>query len=1097
MDEAAIFTIHGWCQRMLAEHAFDSGLRFGETLSDDNQQLLHTLACDYWRRFLYPLTDAGVLKALGQVASSPQALLSDVRPWLQADAVNLQFNAAGQPLPQALSPAQAAKPLLQWQQQLDAHCQQLQQALSADAIALLDDAYSNGWLNGNKYRQASWPAERLWWQAMLQQPARLSSSEPEFAAMAEKFCGDKLAAGQKKGQPLVAHTFFSLLNQTVALLLAKPELALAVRHHAALYLVAEFARHKRARAELDFNDLLLQLHQALQGDGGAVLAARIRAQYPLAMVDEFQDTDPLQFAIFRAIYPDVDSRDYGLIMVGDPKQAIYSFRGADLHTYLMARQLTQGRHYSLGMNFRSTTALIDAVNQLFIGAEQTRGAFGFGAASTTPLPFLPVKAKGKAEQLMRQGTPVAAMNYYLAPNNDASELKKGGYQALMASACADAIADLLQQASHNAAGMVQDGVMRALQPADIAILVRDKNEAALIRRELRLRNVRSVYLSDNDSIFHSPEASAVLCWLQACHQPEDESLLRAALALPLSANSDAQLQYWLNNDAAWETLTEQVREFRHIWRSKGVLAMLTGWLHYFALPASWLAQEQGERQLTNVLHLAELLQSESQERDGESGLLRWLAEQLENPKNSDELQLRLESDQQLVQVVTIHKSKGLQYNLVFLPFICAIKNVKKGQPQRYFNGQQMILDLAPDDAALAQAERERLLEDIRLLYVALTRPVYACYLGLALFSEGNAKNSKLGQSALGYLLNISQEPSVDELRQRLAALPWQQQPLPATTRFSSAGQSAQLVPARLLSTALKREHWWIASYSALRTAGNSAGETALAADTALDAQLQEEAAQLPAYSEQQLSMHDFPRGAVPGTFLHQLLEDAQLQGFANCDSNFIAQLLERSLGQYNWSQWQAVLTRWLEQMLNVPLSGVQCALSELTQVRAELEFWLQSNAVNVLRLDKLITAAILPGRRRPPLLADNVNGMLKGFIDLTLQGADGRYWVLDYKSNWLGSDDSAYTQDSMQHTLLDKRYDVQAALYLLALHRLLKLRQPDYLQAPQRYLGGALYWFIRAPAQGQLQLDADMALLQQLDALFAGDDVLAEAANAV
>src|SRR5690606_11288647 len=114
-----------------------------------------------------------------------------------------------------------------------------------------------------------------------------------------------------------------------------------------------------------------------------------------------------------------------------------------------------------------------------------------------------------------------------------------------------------------------------------------------------------------------------------------------------------------------------------IWRFKGVLAMLTAWLHYFALPAKWLVLEQGERRLTNVLHLAELLQSESQQRDGESGLLRWLAEQLDNPKSADEQQLRLESDQQLVQVVTIHKSKGLQYNLVFLPFICGFKNVKK------------------------------------------------------------------------------------------------------------------------------------------------------------------------------------------------------------------------------------------------------------------------------------------------------------------------------------------------------------------------------------------------------------------------------------
>lgn len=1099
MDEAAIFTIHGWCQRMLAEHAFDSGMSFGETLSDDSQQLLHTLACDYWRRFLYPLTDAAILHELGNVAKAPEMLLSDVRPWLQVDAINVCFNAAGEPLPPPLSPARAAIPLLHWQTELDAHCTQLQQALGADVLHLLDDAYTNGWLNGNKYRVASWPAERQWWQVILAEPALLNNREADFARMVQKFSAARLADAQKKGQPLLSHPLFDLFEHTAVLLENKPALALSVRHHAALWLAAEFARHKRQRAELDFNDLLLQLYYALQGEAGTVLTARIRAQYPVAMVDEFQDTDPLQFAIFRAIYPDVNSSDNALIMVGDPKQAIYSFRGADLHTYLNARSLTAGRHYSLGTNFRSTGALVDAVNQLFIRAEQQRGAFGFGTADTTALPFLPVKAKGKTEQLQRNGKTVAALNYWLIDMEPAG-LKKGGYQTLMAKACADEVAALLLQAQPGNAGFAAGETLKPVQPADIAILVRDRNEAALVRRELSARNVRSVYLSDNESIFQSQEAIAVLGWLRACQQPEDESLLRAALALPLANNSDAQLQYWLNDELAWEQLTEQVREFRQIWRFKGVLAMLTAWLHYFALPAKWMALEQGERRLTNVLHLAELLQSESQQRDGESGLLRWLAEQLDNPKSADEQQLRLESDQQLVQVVTIHKSKGLQYNLVFLPFICGFKNVKKGQPQRYFNGSQMVLDLTPDDTALAQAEHERLLEDIRLLYVALTRPVYACWLGLALFSEGAAKKSKLAQSALGYLLGLPVEPALSDLQAALAALPWQQQPLPAVSKFTAPQNATQLIPALKLNQAVKREHWWIASYSALRTGSKAAAEPAtalLAADTALDALLQEEANEPVAHSEQQLSIHDFPRGAVPGTFLHQLLEDTQQQGFAQCDSAFISQLLEQNLTQHHWLQWQNVLQSWLTQMLHSPLQQVGLNLAQLHKVRAELEFWLQSCAVNVLKLDALITNAVLPGMPRPPLLPDTLNGMLKGFIDLTLQGADGRYWVLDYKSNWLGPADADYSPEAMQHTVLDKRYDVQAALYMLALHRLLKLRQPGYLQAPEQHIGGALYWFIRAPQQGQLLLNADIRLLMQLDALFAGEPVPAETDNAV
>ena len=1095
MDEAAIFTIHSWCQRMLAEHAFDSGMGFQDKLSDDNQLLLHTLACDYWRRFLYPLTDAALLHELGRVAQSPEALLADVQPWLQADAEDMQFNAGGEPLPQPLSPQQAAVPLSQWQARLNELCQQLPELLTDDVLPLLDDAFDNSWLNGNKFRAASWPAERQCWQSLLSEPGAINSQDADFVKLVQKYSATNLASAQKKGQPLLSHAVFDQFEVIADWLNAKPQLALAVRHHAALWLSHEFHTRKQQRGELDFNDLLQQLHKALQSDSGDVLAARIKAQYPVAMVDEFQDTDPLQFAIFRAIYPDVQSTDSALIMVGDPKQAIYSFRGADLNTYLKARALTAGRHYSLSMNFRSTAALVNGVNQLFSAAETERGAFGFGRGDDTELPFIAVAAKGKNSRLQLNGNEIPALNVWLS-DAQPGDLKKGAYQSLMAQACADEITHLLQQARHGQALFTAaDGSSRALQPADIAILVRDRNEAALIRRELSLRNVRSVYMSDHESVLQSAEAAAVLYWLKACHNLEDDNLLRAALALPLSHNSDAQLQYWLNNETAWEQLTDQIRQFRQIWRFKGVLAMLTAWLHYFGLPAKWLAQEQGERCLTNVLHLAELLQSESQQRDGESGLIRWFSEQLDGGGNGDEQQLRLESDQQLVQVVTIHKSKGLQYNLVFLPFICGVKAVKKDRPQRYFDGEKRVLELVPDDAALQKAEHERLLEDIRLLYVALTRPVYACWLGLAAFSEGASKKSKLSQSALGYLLNLPDECTPADLTVALSRLPWQQQPMRPTQSPLGGNTLPELTPAIQLNAPLKRERWWIASYSALRTGTNvvtadTADSPALAADTALDSLLQEDISEPLQHSELCQSMHDFPRGAVPGTFLHQLLELAQQQGFAHCDEAFCTDMLEHQLERHNWQSWHKVLHSWLKQMLQVQLQGAECALNQLQQVRAELEFWLQTEHVSVLTLDKLICQAVLPGVARPPLLPDTLNGMLKGFIDLTLQGRDGRYWVLDYKSNWLGTDDGAYSAQAMQQVLLDKRYDVQAVLYMLALHRLLKLRQPGYLVAPERYLGGALYWFIRAPQQGQLLLNAPFTLLTQLDALFAGKTLL-------
>ncbi|CAM3663108.1 exodeoxyribonuclease V subunit beta [Rheinheimera salexigens] len=1120
MDEAAVFTIHGWCQRMLSEHAFDSGAAFGESLTNDNQQLLHTLACDYWRCFLYPLQDANLLHALGNISKSPESLLADIRPWLQADADNLHFAVSGNDLPKALSPTEAAEPLAAWADAMDAQCLLLQQSIDNEALAQLDDAFANSWLNGNKFRSKSWQEqERPWWQLIIAEPSQLNWRQTDFAAYIKKFSQENLTASTKKKQPQPQHGIFSLFDQAVMLLAERPEISINVRHHAALWLSAEFSLRKKQRAERDFNDLLVDLHQALYAPGGEVLAERIRQQYPIAMVDEFQDTDPIQFAIFRAIYPEVESRDTALILVGDPKQAIYSFRGADLHTYLQARRLTEQRHYNLSTNYRSTVPLVEAVNALFSRAEQTReGAFGFGASSSeqtdqstaTPLPFLPVKAQGKAEHFSLAQHKVDAVNYWLA-DTPTAELKKGAYQQLMAEACADQIALILQQAQQGKAGFtdVTDVVTEAaqltpVQPSDIAILVRDRNEAALVRQQLSKRQIRSVYLSDNQSIFASAEATALLYWLRACHDIEDENALRAALALPLSCQSDAKLQHYFNNEPAWEALTEQVREFKLLWRYKGVLALVQAWLHYFSLPSLWLSQEQGERTLTNVLHLAELLQHESQQREGETGLIRWLAEQIEQPDSAEEQQLRLESEQQLVQVVTIHKSKGLQYPLVFLPFICGFKSANAKKPQRYYDGTRMVLDLTPDEAAIEKAEHERLLEDIRLLYVALTRPVYACWLGLAAYSEGRGSSSKIAASAIGYLLQLTADVDQHTLAAALADLPWQQQAILDTQPALAPPAVTEIHPALRLSSAVNRQRWWIASYSALRKANSIntsntelqslALTNDLAADTALDSLRQEEAYEPMVTSEQQLSIHDFPRGAVAGTFLHQLFEQAQQHGFAHCNAEVIADILQQNLPRHNWQSWQPVLQPWFEEMLQVPITALALSLSQLQQQRAELEFWVETKQVDVLKLDRIISQAILPQLPRPALLADTLNGMLKGFIDLTLQDSQGRYWVLDYKSNWLGLNDAAYSEEAMQQMFLQHRYDVQAALYLLALHRLLKQRQPGYLAAPEQYIGGALYWFMRAPADGQLDIMATQHLLTQLDALFSNDAQLANEA---
>jgi exodeoxyribonuclease V beta subunit len=611
----------------------------------------------------------------------------------------------------------------------------------------------------------------------------------------------------------------------------------------------------------------------------------------------------------------------------------------------------------------------------------------------------------------------------------------------------------------------------------------------------------------------------------------------------------------LNHDElAWEARVLQFRAYRDCWRRQGVLPMLRRLLNDFHLPARLLGQgrasddgsrgsseankainaNNGERTLTNVLHLAELLQQASTLLDGEHALIRYLAEQQQDAASAggDARQLRLESDADLVQVVTVHKSKGLEYPLVFLPFACNYRLTKGSDlPLKWHDEDGCLrLSLAADADIVERADGERLGEDLRKLYVALTRARYATWVGVAPLKE-------LERSALAYLLGGGQAIAASALPQALQD--WgdgcpdilvEPAPEPGNERFELNGVTPFVGAARQ-SQRVAGEHWWIASYSALKTEGESGAAPAAAApaaETASEAVFQEamvaQLAQLPllalatqagmpesglsplsgartalpalAVASGLGSLHGFPRGAEAGTFLHDLLEAVARQGFATGagDQALQRDMIARRCQARGWVHWIEPLTAWLQYFLNTPLRlnampgapETSIRLSELNAAMAEMEFWLAVHSVPTTRIDALVCAHTLAGAARPALLPAQLNGMLKGFMDLVFEH-QGRYYVADYKSNWLGPDDAAYTPVAMRAAILHARYELQYVLYLLALHRLLKSRLPDYDY--DRHVGGAVYIFLRgvyAPSQGLHVERPPRALIEALDALFAG-----------
>ena len=1106
MDEAAVSTIHAWCNRMLTEHAFDSGSLFRLTLETDQSELLDEVARDYWRTFIYPLSPVLMDEVLSHW-KTPDDLRASVHN-LIGDADS--FKVATDDVKQAIEATVQRR--MEQAQALKAHPWVNWKPVVTDMLIELNKSKR---LHGGSMKPmiAAWDKLLEWAASDELYPEGLDKAG--FQNQTPNILTTKL----KGDGDVPHHPAFDAIEELIEFSESLPSAESDILRHATRWIAARLESEKQKRSEMGFDDLLTRLDDALHGPRGDQLAATIRRQFPVALIDEFQDTDPVQYRIFNRIYRVAENHpDTCLLMIGDPKQAIYGFRGADIYTYLDARTGARDRTWTLGRNFRSSKPMVTAVNRVFEHGDlnSPEGAFLFGKGDTSALPFQGVAANGTKRLWSVNGDIQPSLTLWSLEsdqedrNGNRKSLAKGTATTDVAETCASEIARLLTLGQQGLAGFALEGNtsdLEPVEPKDIAILVNNRNEAAAVRDALGQRRIKSVYLSDRDSVLTSQEAKDVLYWLKAFAEPRQLAYTRAALATPTLGLPWSYLDRLLTDEMALEREIERFMGYQQQWQSQGVLPMLRSFLMDFDVPGQLLQRADGERRLTDILHIAELLQQDSLQLDGEHALVHHYTQILRAADEEDEHRtLRLESDAGLVKVITVHKSKGLEYPLVFLPFGTAFRAQSEKQSfVRYHDDHsQLVTVFDPSPQDVARADRERLGEDIRKLYVALTRARFATWVGVA-----DIENWHL--SGLGYLLGgepAAQQPLSDALNHlvnghtELCA-----EPLPAATGLRYAEEAPAALGPALISTREARENWWIASYSSLEYSGLS-GTGIVFAGEVEDAETQnllEEGAHNPEADDLIIplshSLHHFPKGAGPGTFLHDLLEWCVQQGLQHIVNNpsQLREQLTRRCSTRGWSDWVDTLEQWILALIRQPLplsrsSGESTSLASLGTLRPELEFWFESRNVSTRAMDRLVTEHTLNGADRPRVDDGRFNGMLKGFIDLVFEH-NGQYYVLDYKSNYLGDNDSAYTDQAMGEAILEKRYDLQYILYLLALHRLLKARLPDYDYG--QHMGGAVYLFLRgvnAPGAGAFTDKPPRALIEQLDAMFDGKAVPGEVA---
>lgn len=1105
MDEAAVHTIHAWSQGVLRQHAFDSGSLFEQEVDSEDRALFEQGVNDYWRRFLYlrhPLAQSLITQL-----RSPQAFSDQLRRLLKP---GLLIRHRGRPVTGTapavlLSQAQAHR-----QHLADHDCRALLEAWSdvaGEVRSMLETALDEGHFYADSKAEAARFKKEF--PAVLDALDDWRPGNPLPAGLDLLHTSVLIAVSKKNKAP--SHPWLDGLSAALDAAPKPPELLPALWMHALDWVQARYQAEKRSRNRLDFDDLLTQLDAALKETRGPALRRRILQAYPVALIDEFQDTDPIQYRIFERVYlPERNNPRHGLFMIGDPKQSIYAFRGADIHTYLRARSATSPEdRFTLPKNHRSTRPMVEAVNALFsAGDANPRGAFGFRGQADDPVTFHPVESRDREDRLVIEGRECAALTFWhQSPEADGKALSKAAHRPRLAEMTAARIAQLLDssRAEHSGTGFrSMDGTWQPLRPADIAILVNNRHDAALLQQALRRRAVDCVYLSESDSVFDQPEAVDVLAILEAAAQPQDDQRVRNALATASLCRSLDELDALGHDERRLESEIDLFVRLGQTWRHQGVLAMLRSLLGAKSIPARLLASRRGgERSLTNLLHLAELLQAETVHREGEQGLIQWLQSQIarEHRSDSDSQVIRLESDADLVRIVTVHKSKGLEYPLVFVPFASCY--TAPGSPsffEYHDEAGDRIAELdTSNEAARAVSEFEALQERVRLFYVAVTRASHACWVGVA---EING----CAHAAPNYLLAGPGLPAaLDRLvaASSVIARVEVDEPLSGPRYQGPDDQRFEPGPAREYR-GLARENWWVASYSALRhdeTAGGVADE----AETPVESNLKEMVpelrdedalAELPEREPEPGTIHAFPRGATPGNFLHLLLEWAGHRGFAEVldQPRAVREQIVQRLQQRGWQGWAGTLERWLRAQIEAPIEMGQTMLrlSDLgrtpARYRPEMEFWLAVEHVDVGAVDALVGRHTLGGRARLPFEPRELNGMLHGFIDLVFEH-QGRWYVADYKSNWLGPEAGAYTTASMTETVQARRYDMQYALYTLALHRLLKHRLGSRYR-PEQHLGGAVYLFLRGCdnplTRGVFFEPASPVLVTALDRLFAG-----------
>jgi exodeoxyribonuclease V beta subunit len=1063
-DEAAIYTIHGFCHRVLQENAFESGVIFDAELLTDVSHLIQEISDDFFRTHLYEASLL-FLQYARKTGHTPDMIRKWIGYVLQMPFVEI--------MPDVICPSE--QEIAYQEKHYTSFFEQTHIVFNSyynDIKELL--TYDNS-LNKTIYPKKSIPG-------FMRTLASFFSELPYTQLPIEllkKFQACEIRKNTKKSFVPPQHQFFDICEQ---LMDSYADLE-ALYEKKMTYIKREFMQkaqpvltEKKKKLQIQsFDDLLHYVYKALKDGEDSLLATSIRKKYRTALIDEFQDTDPIQYQIFYTIfnYPNCI-----LYIIGDPKQAIYSFRGADLFAYLKGAE-NSDHQYTLDKNWRSSSLLVEAINAMFL---QNPAAFVY-----KNMKFQAVQSQLPQVQMIIENIPQAPLQilYIEDPETPETPLNKKTAREIIYDQVTDHINTLLQLSRNNLASLDNNPI----QSSDIAVLVRNNFEAHHIQVALRKRGIPGVVFS-KDRVWLSAICNDLSQTIAAVVDFQNEQKLKSALTSALiGLNADDLLDIIADSNRYDEWVT-RFQSYHELWQQKGFMVMFRFLLSTENVRANILSMENGERLLTDLLHIAELLhQVDSEKQPGMSGLIEYFNRFITGEQFArHESNMRLETDENAVKIVTIHKSKGLQYKIVYCPFLWDGAKLHKDSPFVIHDPENefvLTLPITEEERnnCIEWAHSEYLAENMRLLYVALTRAQYQCYLvhgnistaassplSWLLHGKDFIQDGKVPSDIVSVLNNsrMTRKKTWLALNQlaKITSIQvcYQKWPLPEIS--SSHGVSfAETTPVSYDLACLKPHQkidasWCITSFSALTSITHHASEVP---DYDHHIDLHHDIAQHAEKAPKPMSIFAFPKGSRPGTFLHELLEHVD---FEKSDVSSIERLVSDRLAEYGFDlQWKKTIIRLIDRVKWACLSKTDpdfrlCHIQSVDQI-IELGFYFPIKDLQPNRIKSIIDT--VPWVRRSkvdmyPLDTYQINGMMKGFIDLIFSYKN-KFYIIDWKSNYLGPELKNYNQSAMKRSILEHYYILQYYIYTIALHRYLGQRIENYDY--ETHFGGIYYIFLR------------------------------------